>query len=64
MELSDGSRIGVIGGGPAGSLVGYFLPEMARLVYFWIISGLLIHQYYKTATLQHPAPTDLFLLQP
>lgn len=32
MELSDGSRIGVIGGGPAGSLVSYFLLEMAQLV--------------------------------
>jgi len=32
MELSDGSRIGVIGGGPAGSLASYFLLEMARLV--------------------------------
>jgi len=29
MELSDGSRVGVVGGGPAGSLAGYFLLEMA-----------------------------------
>ena len=29
LELSDGSRIAVIGGGPAGSFVSYFLLEMA-----------------------------------
>ncbi len=29
MELSDGSRIGVVGGGPAGSLTSYFILEMA-----------------------------------
>jgi len=32
MELSNGSRVVVIGGGPAGSLVSYFLLKMARLV--------------------------------
>ncbi|MEA1997532.1 MAG: hypothetical protein U9N45_07820 [Gemmatimonadota bacterium] len=29
MELTDGSRVGIVGGGPAGSLAGYFLLEMA-----------------------------------
>jgi flavin-dependent dehydrogenase len=29
-ELTDGSRVAVVGGGPAGSLVGYFLMRMAR----------------------------------
>ncbi len=28
-ELTDGSRVAVVGGGPAGSLVGYFLRRMA-----------------------------------
>jgi flavin-dependent dehydrogenase len=32
MELSDGSRVGVIGGGPAGSLTSYFLLELAKRV--------------------------------
>jgi len=32
MELKDGSRIGVIGGGPAGFLVSYFLLEMAERI--------------------------------
>jgi flavin-dependent dehydrogenase len=32
LELTSGSRVGVIGGGPAGSLVSYFLLEMAALV--------------------------------
>lgn len=32
MELSDGSRVGVIGGGPAGALTSYFLLEMAHRV--------------------------------
>ncbi|HVP43376.1 MAG TPA: hypothetical protein VMS96_08075 [Terriglobales bacterium] len=30
LKLSDGSRIGVIGGGPAGSFFSYFFLEMAR----------------------------------
>ncbi|MFC2076898.1 NAD(P)/FAD-dependent oxidoreductase [candidate division KSB1 bacterium] len=32
MELNDGSRVGVIGGGPSGSLVSYFLLEMAERI--------------------------------
>ena len=32
LELSEGSRIAVIGGGPAGSFLSYFLPEMASRV--------------------------------
>jgi len=32
MELSDGARVGVIGGGPAGSLTSYFLLELAHRV--------------------------------
>lgn len=32
MELSDGSRIGVIGGGPAGSLTSYFLLDIAERI--------------------------------
>ena len=32
MELADGSRIAVIGGGPAGSFVSYFLLEIAERV--------------------------------
>jgi flavin-dependent dehydrogenase len=32
MELTNGSRVGVIGGGPAGSLVSYFLLEMAERI--------------------------------
>jgi flavin-dependent dehydrogenase len=32
MELGDGSRVGVIGGGPAGSFAAYFLLEMADRV--------------------------------
>lgn len=32
MELTDGSRIAVIGGGPAGSFVSYFLLEMASRI--------------------------------
>ncbi len=32
MELVDSSRIGIIGGGPAGSLSGYFFLKMARSV--------------------------------
>ena len=32
MELENGSRVGVIGGGPAGSLTAYFLLEMAERV--------------------------------
>jgi flavin-dependent dehydrogenase len=32
MELSDGSRVAVIGGGPAGSLTGYFILEMAERI--------------------------------
>ena len=32
MELTDGSRVGVIGGGPAGSLTAYFLLQMAEHV--------------------------------
>lgn len=31
-QLSDGSRVVVIGGGPAGSLFSYFLLDMADLV--------------------------------
>ena len=30
LHLVDGSRVAVIGGGPAGSLVSYFLLEMAE----------------------------------
>jgi len=32
MELSDGSRIGVAGGGPAGTLTSYFLLDIAERV--------------------------------
>jgi len=32
MELEDGSRVGVIGAGPAGSFAAYFLLQMARQV--------------------------------
>ncbi len=32
LKLKDGSRVGVIGGGPAGSFFSYFLLEMARRV--------------------------------
>ena len=32
MELTDGSRVGVIGGGPAGSLTSYFLLEIAERI--------------------------------
>ncbi len=30
LQLVDGSRVAVIGGGPAGSFVSYFLLEMAE----------------------------------
>jgi flavin-dependent dehydrogenase len=30
MELTDGSRVGVVGGGPAGSLLAYFLLDLAE----------------------------------
>jgi len=32
MELTDGSRIGIIGGGPAGSLTGYFFLQIAQRI--------------------------------
>jgi flavin-dependent dehydrogenase len=32
LALDDGSRIGVVGGGPAGSFFSYFLLEMSRRV--------------------------------
>jgi len=32
MELSDGSRVGVVGGGPAGTLTSYFLLDIAERV--------------------------------
>ncbi len=32
MELSDGSKVGVIGGGPAGTLTSYFLLELAERI--------------------------------
>ena len=32
MRLSDGSRVGVIGGGPGGTLTSYFLLQLAEMV--------------------------------
>ena len=32
MQLSDGSRVGIIGGGPGGTLTGYFLLQLAEMV--------------------------------
>ena len=32
MELVDGSKVGIIGGGPAGSLTGYFIQRMAQRI--------------------------------
>jgi hypothetical protein len=32
LELNDGARVGVMGGGPAGSLFSYFLLDMAERV--------------------------------
>ncbi len=32
LKLTDGSRVAVIGGGPAGSLTGYFLLQMAEMM--------------------------------
>ncbi|MBF0134281.1 MAG: hypothetical protein HQL75_17055 [Magnetococcales bacterium] len=36
MELSDHSRVGVIGGGPAGSMTAYFLLELAKSIHLKI----------------------------
>jgi flavin-dependent dehydrogenase len=51
MELTDGSRVAVIGGGPAGSFTSYFLLEMADRVDL----DLAVH-IYEPQDFQRPGP--------
>lgn len=52
-QLQDGSRVGVIGGGPAGSFFSYFLLEMARRI------GLDLHvDIYEPRDFSRPGPAS------
>jgi hypothetical protein len=51
LKLKDGSRVGVIGGGPAGSFFSYFLLDMAERV------GLRLHvDIYEPRDFSSPGP--------
>ena len=51
LNLKDGSRVAVIGGGPAGSFFGYFLLDMAERV------GLKLHvDIYEPRDFSSPGP--------
>ncbi len=51
LKLEDGSRVAVVGGGPAGSFFGYFLLEMATRL------GIDVHvEIYEPRDFDQPAP--------
>ena len=53
LQLDDGSRIAVIGGGPAGSFVSYFLLDMADMM------GMDIHvDIYEPRDYTRPGPAS------